>query len=177
MDVSHLRTGRLRSENGIKIIRTQKYKVTTHSDHKLNIAPNLLEQDFSADGTNQEWAGGISYIWTSEGWVYLAVILDLYTHRVIGWAFNNRMKQDLVIWILDMAVALRQPPQDCILHTNRESQFCSNEYQRRLSKLGLQVAMTEKRRISDLRDPNARVTRPIFEIFSCSLKIQTLQSY
>ena len=84
-------------ENGIKIIRTQKYKATTDSNHTFNIAPNLLDQDFSATGPNQKWAGDISYIWTSEGWLYLAVILDLYSRRVIGWAVRNRMKKDLAI--------------------------------------------------------------------------------
>ena len=71
-------------ENGIKVVRTQKYKATTGSNHAFNIAPNLLDQDFSADAPNQKWAGDISYIWSSEGWLYLAVILDLYSRRVIG---------------------------------------------------------------------------------------------
>ena len=70
--------------NGIKIIRTRKYKVTTDSNHAFNVAPNLLDQDFSATAPNQKWAGDISYIWTGEGWLYLAVILDLYSRRVIG---------------------------------------------------------------------------------------------
>jgi transposase InsO family protein len=82
--------GQWMRENGIKIVRTQKYKATTDSNHTFNIAPNLLGQDFSADGPNQKWAGDISYIWTSEGWLYLAVILDLYSRRVIGWAPSRR---------------------------------------------------------------------------------------
>jgi transposase InsO family protein len=86
LKVGHRRVGRLMGKNGIKIIRTQKYKATTDRNHTFNIAPNLLDQDFSATGPNQKWAGDISYIWTSEGWLYLAVILDLYSRRVIGWA-------------------------------------------------------------------------------------------
>jgi transposase InsO family protein len=82
--------GQWMRENGIKIVRTQKYKATTDSNHTFNIAPNLLGQDFSAYGPNQKWAGDISYIWTSEGWLYLAVILDLYSRRVIGWAPSRR---------------------------------------------------------------------------------------
>jgi putative transposase len=144
LKVGHRRVGRLMGENGIKIIRTQKYKATTDSNHTFNIAPNLLDQDFSATGPNQKWAGDISYIWTSEGWLYLAVILDLYSRRVIGWAVSNRMKRDLAIRALDMAVALRQPPKDCIHHTDRGSQYCSNEYQRRLSKHGFKVSMSGK---------------------------------
>jgi transposase InsO family protein len=109
-------------ENGIKIIRTQKYKARTDSNHAFNISPILLDQDFFADGPNQKWAGDISYIWTGEGWLYLAVILDLYSRRVIGWAASNRMKRDLAIRALEMAVALRQPPEGCIHHTDRGSQ-------------------------------------------------------
>ena len=131
-------------ENGIKIIRTQKFKVTTDSNHAFNIAPNLLDQDFSADAPNQKWAGDISYIWTSEGWLYLAVILDLYSRRVIGWAVSNRMKRDLAIRALDMAVALRQPAKGCIHHTDRGSQYCSHDYRKRLTKHGFEVSMSGK---------------------------------
>jgi putative transposase len=82
--VGHRRVDRLMRDNGIKIIRTQKYRATTDSNHAFNIAPNLLDQNFSATGPNQKWAGDISYIWTSEGWLYLAVILSLLTagHRM-----------------------------------------------------------------------------------------------
>jgi putative transposase len=86
----------------------------------------------------------ISYIWTNEGWLYLAVIPDLYSRRVIGWAVSNRMKRDLAIRVLDIAVALRQPPKGCIHHTDRGSRYCFNEYQRRLSKHGFKVSMSGK---------------------------------
>ena len=94
-------------------------------------------------------AGDISYIRTSEGWLYLTIILDLYSHRVVSWAIGNQMKLDLAICILDMAVALRQPPEGCIHHTDRGSQYCSNEYQKRLSKYGLKVSMNGKRNCYD----------------------------
>ena len=83
-DVGHRRVGRLMRENGISVERTRKFKATTDSDHTFNIAPNLLDRDFKADQPNQKWAGDISYIWTREGWLYLAVILDLHSRRVIG---------------------------------------------------------------------------------------------
>jgi putative transposase len=120
--------------------------VTTDSNHAFNIAPNLLDQDFSADGPNQKRVGNISYIWTSGGWLYLAVILDLYSRRVIGWAVSNRMKRDLAIRALDMAVAvaMRQPPKGCIHQTDRGSQYCSHDYQKRLSKHGFKVSMSGK---------------------------------
>ena len=97
VSVGHRRVGRLMRDNGIKVIRTQKYKATTDSDHTFNIAPNLLDQDFSATGPNQKWAGDISYIWTSEGWLYLAVILDLYSRRVIALSWFARANHCRVI--------------------------------------------------------------------------------
>lgn len=141
-DVSHHRVGRLMRQNGIKAVRTRKHKVTTDSNHSFNIAPNLLDRKFTASGPNQKWAGDITYIWTSEGWLYLAVILDLYSRRIIGWAASNRMKRDLVIRALEMAVALRQPPKGCIHHTDRGSQYCSNDYQKVLKKHDFQVSMS-----------------------------------
>jgi putative transposase len=138
------RVGRLMRENSIVVIRTRKYKVTTDSNHTLAVAPNLLDRDFSATAPNQKWAGDITYIWTSEGWLYLAVILDLYSRRIIGWAVSSRMKRDLAIQALDMAVALRQPPKDRIHHTDRGSQYCSHDYQKRLTKYGFKVSMSGK---------------------------------
>ncbi len=93
--VGQRRVGRLMRQNGIQVIRNRKFKRTTDSDHAFNIAPNLLQQNFTASGPNQKWAGDITYVWTREGWVYLAVIIDLFSRRVVGWAISNRMKQDL----------------------------------------------------------------------------------
>ena len=118
--------------------------VTTDSNHSFNIAPNLLGRKFTASGPNQKWAGDITYIWTSEGWLYLAVILDLHSRRIVGWAVSSRMKRDLVIRALEMAVALRQPPKGCIHHTDRGSQYCSNDYQNVLKKHGFLVSMSGK---------------------------------
>ena len=91
-------------------MRTRQHKVTTDSDHKFNIAPNLLDGDFAAEQPNQKWAGDISYVWMREGWLYLAVILDLISRRVIGWAVSHRRKRDLAIRALKMAIAFRSPP-------------------------------------------------------------------
>ena len=86
----------------------------------------------------------ISYIWTREGWLYLAVVLDLYSRRVIGWAVSNRMKRDLAIRALEMAVALRKPPKGCIHHSDRGSQYCSHDYQKLLRKYGFKASMSGK---------------------------------
>ena len=131
--------------------------MTTDSDHKFNIAPNLLDRDFAAAGSNQKWAGDISYIWTREGWLYLAVILDLHSRRVItlrdlhanpfrvtAWAVSSRMKRDLAIRALKMAIALRSPPPGCIFHSDRGSQYCSHDYQKILREHGFKTSMSGK---------------------------------
>lgn len=143
-DVGHRRIGRIMRQNAISVVRTHKHKVTTDSNHKFNIAPNLLNRNFSADQPNQKWVVDISYIWTREGWLYLAVVLDLYSRRVIGWAVSNRMKRDLAIRALEMAVALRKPPKGCIHHSDRGSQYCSHDYQKLLRKHGFKDSMSGK---------------------------------
>jgi putative transposase len=130
VDAGRRRVGRLMRENGIVIERTCKFKVTTDSDHTFNIAPNLLDRDFMADRPNQKWAGDISYIRTREGWLYLAVILDLHSRRMIGCAVSNRMKRGLAIRALKVAIALRSPPRGCIFHSDRGSQYCLHDYQK-----------------------------------------------
>ncbi len=144
LEVGHRRVGRLMRQNNISVIRTRKYKVTTDSNHKFNIAPNLLNRDFFAEKLNQKWVVDISYIWTREGWLYLAVVLDLYSRRVIGWAVSNRMKRDLAIRALNMAIALRRPPKGCIHHSDRGSQYCSHDYQKILRQHGFEISMSGK---------------------------------
>ncbi len=144
LEVGHRRVGRLMRLNGISVVRTRKHKVTTDSNHKFNIAPNLLNRNFEADRPNQKWVVDISYIWTREGWLYLAVVLDLHSRRVIGWAVSNRMKRDLAIRALNMAIALRRPPKGCIHHSDRGSQYCSHDYQKVLRQHGFKVSMSGK---------------------------------
>ena len=130
IEVGHRRVGRLMRENGIVFERTRKFKATTDSDHRFNIAPNLLDREFTADRPNQKWAGDINYIWTREGWLYLVVVLNLHSRRVIGWAVGTRMKRDLAIRALKMAIDLRSPLRDCIFHSDRGSQYYSHDYQK-----------------------------------------------
>ena len=143
-DVGHRRVGRLMRENGMTVERTRKFKATTDSNHMFNIAPNLLDRDFHADQPNQKWAGDISAIWTREGWLYLCVLLDLHSRRVIGWAVSDRMKRDLALRTLRMAIALRGPPKGCIVHSDRGSQYCSHDYQKIVCEHGLRPSMSGK---------------------------------
>lgn len=112
-----------------------------------------------------EAVGHITYIWTSEGWLYLAVILDLYSRRVVGWAVSDRMKKDLAIRVLDMAVRLRNPPPGCLFYSDRGSQYCSYDYQKKLQAHGLRPSMSGKGNCYD----NASV-----ETFFKSLKAELI---
>jgi putative transposase len=135
-----------------KIMRTQgwrakaarKFKATTNSNHQLPVAPNLLQQDFNASRPNEKWVSDITYCWTEEGWLYLAVVLDLYSRKVVGWALSERMTKSLVIDALQMAVWNRKPPKALILHSDRGSQYCSNEYQKLLVQYGLICSMSKR---------------------------------
>lgn len=142
--IGERRVGRLMRDNDICIIRTHKFKRTTNSNHTYNIAPNLLDGDFQATGPNQKWAGDISYLWTAEGWLYLAVIIDLYSRRVIGWAVSNRLKRDLPIEALKRAIALRQPLPGVIHHSDHGSQYCSNDYRKLLKEHDFLSSMSGK---------------------------------
>ncbi|WP_461496357.1 IS3 family transposase [Pyruvatibacter sp.] len=141
-DVGHRRIGRLMRQNRITVKRNKKFKATTDSNHSFNITPNLLNRDFYADRPNQKWAGDISYVWTQEGWLYLAVILDLHSRRVIGRAVSSRMKRDLAIRALNMAIAMRRPHKGCIHHTDRGCQYCSHDYQKILRQDGFKASMS-----------------------------------
>jgi putative transposase len=165
LDVGERRIGRLMKINGIRPIRTRRHKVTTDSQHRLGVAANLLDGDFLASLPNQKWAGDISYIWTTEGWLYLAVVIDLFSRRVVGWAVSDRMKKDLAIRALEMAVRLRNPPKGCIFHSDRGSQYCSYDFQKKLQANELVPSMSGKGNCYD----NAAV-----ETFFKSLKAEVL---
>ena len=144
IDVGERRVGRLMAANDIRVNRKRKYKLTTDSAHSLGVAPNLLDGDFTCTGPNQKWASDISYIWTQQGWLYLAVVIDLYSRRVIGWAVSDRLKKGLPIRALKMAIAHRKPQAGCIHHSDRGSQYASHDYRDLLTKHGFRISMSGK---------------------------------
>ncbi len=150
---------------GLRAKAAKRFKVTTDSKHNRPVAENLLEQDFTAERPNQKWAGDITYLWTDEGWVYLAVILDLFSRQVIGWAMSDRMTATLVCDALQMALWRRKMPKGVIVHTDRGSQYCSGVYRRMLHKHGLVCSMSGKGNCYD----NACV-----ESFFHSMKIEAV---
>ena len=122
----------------------RRYKATTQSNHTLPVAPNILEQNFEAEKPNQKWVSDITYIWTDDGWLYLAVVLDLYSRRVVGYAMSNRIDRALVISALRMALFRRQYPRGVIVHSDRGSQYCSADYQSLLNQHELICSMSKR---------------------------------
>jgi transposase InsO family protein len=122
----------------------KKFKMTTDSKHNLPVAPNLLNRDFTAHAPNQKWCGDISYVWTDEGWMYLAVIIDLYSRAVIGWSIQSTMSRQIVCDALMMALWRRGFPQGVLFHSDRGSQYCSYDYQKMLKHYSLICSMSRK---------------------------------
>ncbi len=131
-------------DHGWRTKAAKKYKATTNSNHSLPVAPHLLEQNFNVDAPDQKWVSDITYIWTDEGWLYLAVVLELYSRRVIGWAISERMTATLVCDALVMALWRHQMPKGVIVHSDRGSQYCSVAYQKLFKKHQLICSMSKK---------------------------------
>lgn len=138
------RIARIMKEEGLRARAARKYKATTNSNHKLPVAKNLLEQDFTASAPNQKWVSDITYIPTDEGWLYLAVVLDLYSRLVVGWSMSERMTVDLVSDALTMACWRRKRPKGVIVHSDRGSQYCAHAYQRLLRNNQLICSMSRR---------------------------------
>jgi len=138
------RTRRLMKALNLTVKQKRRYKATTDSKHQLPVAENVLNRQFNPTGPNQVWGADITYLWTQEGWMYLAVVIDLYSRRVVGWAMDRRMKKALVIRALLMAINLRKPPADLIHHSDRGSQYASHAYQNLLRLHGMIASMSRK---------------------------------
>lgn len=144
LKVGKNRVARLMRLNGWRAKAAKKFKATTNSNHKLPVSPNLLQQNFFADRPNEKWVSDITYIWTDEGWLYLAVVMDLYSRMVVGWSMSERMTSQLVIDALQMAIWRRKKPHGVIIHSDRGSQYCSHDYQKLLAKNGFICSMSKR---------------------------------
>jgi putative transposase len=122
----------------------KKFRITTDSKHNLPVAPNLLNRDFTATAPNHKWCGDITYVWTDEGWMYLAVVIDLYSRAVIGWSIQSTMTRQLACDALMMALWRRGFPRGVLFHSDRGSQYCSHGYQEMLKLFGLTCSMSRK---------------------------------
>lgn len=142
-NVGRHRVARIMLLHGWRARAARKYKATTNSNHNLPVAPNLLQQNFTASRPNEKYVSDITYVWTEEGWLYLAVVMDLYSRMVVGWAISERMTSKLVINALQMALWRRKMPRGVIVHSDRGSQYCSHDYQALLAKHGLICSMSK----------------------------------
>jgi len=138
------RVARLMREDGLRAKAGKKFKVTTDSNHKLPVAENLVQREFTVSEPNRVWVGDITYLWTREGWLYLAVLLDLFSRRVVGWSVSSRLKRGLVMDALQRAIALRAPEPGLIIHHDRGSQYASDDYRAILDDRGYLLSMSRK---------------------------------
>jgi putative transposase len=135
---------KLMQDNAIRAKTKKRFKVTTNSTKTKNAAPNLVQQDFRAERPNQLWTSDMTYIWTREGWLYLAIILDVFARRIVGYAMSNRIGATLVTTALQHALTHRQPPADVILHSDRGSQYASDEVRTMITAHRLVQSMSGK---------------------------------
>jgi len=138
------RIARLMHEMGLKATVPRRFRRSESTEHGLPVAPNVVERDFDPERPNQLWATDITYIWTWQGWLYLAVVVDLFSRRVVGWAVAEHMRTELVLEALQMALQLRVPGDDLVHHSDRGSQYASNQYQVRLQRHGITCSMSRK---------------------------------
>lgn len=142
--VSRKRVARLMRQEGLYGLRKRRFRKTTDSAHRLPVAKNLLDRQFAPELPNQAWVADITYLWTSEGWLYLAVVIDLFSRRVVGWAIDDNMRTPLVLSALRMAVQQRRPLVGLLHHSDRGSQYASHEFQKYLSSCGIVCSMSRK---------------------------------
>jgi transposase InsO family protein len=142
--VSRKRVARLMKQQKLEARKKRRTVRTTDSNHRQPVAPNILERDFSPVQPNSTWATDITYVWTGEGWLYLAVVLDLFSRMVVGWSMSQHIDTPLVLGALEMALEGRQPPEGLIHHSDRGSQYASTEYQQALASRGIQCSMSRK---------------------------------
>ena len=145
------RVARLISEAGLRARQKRSYRVTTLSNHNLPVAPNLLDRQFSADRMNQVWLSDITYVATAEGWLYLAVVLDLYSRQIVGWSMQPTLARQLVLDALQMALDRRRPQPGWLHHSDRGRQYASADYQTLLSDHDALVSMSRRGDCSQLR--------------------------
>ena len=143
--VNHKRVARVMREHGLQSDRRRRFRVvTTDSKHAHPVAPNVLERDFKATAPNQKWLADMTYVPTDEGWLYLALVLDLYARKLVGWAMSETMPQELTLCALDVALGWRDPDAGLLHHSDRGSQYAAKDYQKKLKARGITVSMSRK---------------------------------
>ncbi|MBS4214427.1 IS3 family transposase [Neobacillus rhizophilus] len=142
--ISQKTVARMMKEMGLTATPKEKFVVTTNSNHDLHIYPNLLNRQFNVEEPNRAWVTDITYIWTIEGWVYLSSVMDLFSRKIVGWSMASHMKKELSIQALNMAIVTRQPSEGLIHHSDRGSQYCSNDYIDILKGKNMHISMSRR---------------------------------
>lgn len=140
-NISDYGVKKLMATLGLVVTQRVAYKVTTKRKHSDSVADNLLNQNFNPVAPNQVWAGDVTYLRTDEGWMYLAIVMDLYSRRIVGWHIDKRMTTDLVSKAMIKAYNLRQPPKGLVFHSDRGSQYTSKHYRKLLANYGIRASM------------------------------------
>jgi len=166
--IGRYKVRRIMRQLGLKTKAAKRYRVTTDSRHSFPVAPNVLNRQFEVEKPNQVWTADISYVWTFQGWLYLAVVMDLFSRQIVGWAIDKRMKKQLTLDALAMAYWRRKPDAGLVHHSDRGSQYACNAYRRRLADYGIVASMSRKGNCWD----NAPMER-----FFRSLKSERLSDY
>ena len=138
------RVARLRGLDGIEATRKRRFRITTNSRNTRDVAPNLLNRCFKAERPNQTWVGDVTFVATRAGWIYLAVLLDLYSRKVIGWAMSERNDKRLALGALEMALIRRKPRGEVLHHTDQGSIYACDEYREKMTKCRLKASMSRK---------------------------------
>jgi putative transposase len=142
--VGRKRIARLMKQAHLEGRKRRRFRKTTDSNHRLPIAPNLLERDFTASAPNQAWVTDITFLWTQQGWLYLAAILDLFSRRVVGWATSPNVDRHLALAALHMALRARRPSEGLVHHSDRGSTYASGDYRSALQAHGIECSMSRK---------------------------------
>lgn len=142
--ISQKTVARMMKEMDLSATPKEKYVMTTDSNHDLKVYPNVVNRQFNVEEPNQVWVSDITYIWTIEGWVYLSSIMDLFSRKIVGWNIDSNMKKELSIEALNRAITSRQPSEGIIHHSDRGSQYCSNDYIDLLNDRKFQISMSKK---------------------------------
>jgi putative transposase len=142
--VGRKRIARLMKQAHLEGRKRRRFRKTTDSNHRLPIAPNLLKRDFTATAPNQAWVTDITFLWTQQGWLYLAAILDLFSRRVVGWATSPNVDRHLALTALRTALRTRRPREGLVHHSDRGSTYASGDYRSALKEQGIQCSMSRK---------------------------------
>jgi putative transposase len=143
--VNEKRIGRLMREHGLQSHKRRRFRVvTTDSKHAHPVAPNVLKRDFQATAPNRKWLADMTYVPTDEGWLYVALVLDLYARKLVGWAMSETMPQELTLCALDVALGWRDPDAGLVHHSDRGSQYAAGDYRKKLKARGITVSMSRK---------------------------------